>query len=167
MTTEAQRVFGHELSPEAIANGVHAARAFWTLDGFEADAIARMCAAVFEDEPSDLPDVVEERRAAARKALTALEPIALRSAVAMRAARDGETFDEVPDAVVAQVRKLTGIGEERARRGVLMILAEWQGAGVGLPAYDRIARALFGSTGSGQRARAWRIVSRVANGAWA
>ena len=167
MTAVAQRVFARDLPPEAIANGVHAARAFWTLDGFTADAIAHMCAAVFAHQPSDLPDVVEERRAAAQTVLTALEPIALAAAAAVRFARDGEAFDGVPDDVVAQVRKLTGIGEARARRGVLVTLAEWQGAGVGLSACDRIARALFGSTGRGQRARAWQVVSRVANGAWA
>jgi hypothetical protein len=165
MVEVAQRGFARDLPPEAIENGVRAARSFWSLDGFGTETVAHMCAAVFDDQPTGDAEVEEARRADALKVLMELERIALHAAVATRAARDEEAFGGVPDEAVAQVRKLTGVGEQAARRGLLMTLAQWQGAGVAASAYDRIARALFGSTGRGQRRVAWQVMSRVVAGA--
>jgi hypothetical protein len=163
MVDVADRVLGFGLLRAEIETGVRAAAKAWTLSGFHRSEVGPIAEALFGNYPTKVASVEHARRREVEMMLWALEPIALCAAAEVAAAANGDVFCEPSPELIAEVRdRVNGLTEERARSGLLIALAHWDGDRVSPEAEVHLTRAWFGTHDAKNARRAWQILTEVA-----
>jgi len=163
MTDAAERVFGGALSREELASGIRVAAKFWTVSGFRTSGADAIAEALFANHTTKVPGIEHQRHRTVLQMLSALDPIALRAAAAVRAAANGDVFCEPSPELIAEVcDRVDGVSEECARQGLLVALAHWDGDRVSPEAKVHVTRAWCGTYDERYAPQVWQILSDIA-----